>query len=295
MSRIKVLFLTANPVGTTQLKLDEEHRQITARIRASEHRDALEVISRWAVRPDDVLQAFLEDKPHVVHFSGHGSKAAELILMDQAGNPKPVSKKALAGLFSTLKGDVRVVLLNACWSRPQAKAIAANIDCTIGMNREIGDDAAIVYAANFYRALGFGKTVKEAFELGNVALLMEGIPEAKTAELFEREGVDAATVRLVDPSTEDIIRPSATRPQDNVAEVLGSIARLTLIKALAQLDPSDFGLLEEAIPGASSHTSPHASVPERAAQLVRWAESPTGPGLDAIYHTASRIFSNFPK
>ena len=37
----KILFLAANPNGTTQLALDKECREIEAKIRASEHRDAL--------------------------------------------------------------------------------------------------------------------------------------------------------------------------------------------------------------------------------------------------------------
>src|SRR4051794_40630634 len=133
MNKIKVLFLAANPAGTQPLKLDEEIRQITAKVRASEHRDSLELVSRWAVRPDDLLQALLEEKPHIVHFSGHGSSTAELILMDDSGNPKPVSQVALVHLFRTLKDNVRVVMLNACYSRTQAEALTQTIDCTVGM------------------------------------------------------------------------------------------------------------------------------------------------------------------
>src|SRR3954464_4047080 len=196
MDKVKVLFLAANPAGTQPLKLDEEVRQITAKVRASEHRDSLELITRWAVRPDDLMQALLEVKPHVVHFSGHGSSASELILLDDQGNAKPVSKAALVHLFRTLKDKVRIIVLNACYSRPQAEALAETIDCTVGMNRAIGDAAAIVFAASFYRALGFGRTVKEAFELGVAGLLVEGIPEDQTPELLTPPGVDAAGLHI---------------------------------------------------------------------------------------------------
>src|SRR3954453_12447380 len=114
MDKVKVLFLAANPAGTQLLQLDEEIRQITAKVRAAEYRDSLELISRWALRPDDLLQALLEVKPHVVHFSGHGSPAAQLILLDDQGKPKPVSQDALVNLFRILKDNVRVVVLNAC-------------------------------------------------------------------------------------------------------------------------------------------------------------------------------------
>ena len=187
MDKVKVLFLAANPghaEAPARRGNPPNHRQGPGRgasrlVRAS---------SRWAVRPDDLLQALLEVKPHIVHFSGHGSPAQQLILLDDQGNPKPVSQEALVHLFRTLKDNVRVVVLNACYSRPQAEALAQTIDCTIGMNRPIGDEAAIVFAASFYRAIGFGRSVKEAFELGKAALLLEGIPEDKTPELLTRNG-----------------------------------------------------------------------------------------------------------
>ena len=57
-------------------------------------------------------------KPHIVHFSGHGSPGAELVLLNDRGSPKPVSKRALVHLFHTLKDNVRVlVVLNACYSQ----------------------------------------------------------------------------------------------------------------------------------------------------------------------------------
>ena len=74
MEKIRLLFLAASP-DVSPLSPDKEHREITAKIRAAEYRDSLEVISRWAVRPDDIQQALLEIRPHVLHFSGHGTKS----------------------------------------------------------------------------------------------------------------------------------------------------------------------------------------------------------------------------
>src|SRR5262249_3940685 len=95
----------------------------------------------------------------------------------------------------------RVVILNACSSRPQAEALSEIIDCVVGMNKPIRDDAAIILAASFYRAIGFGRSVQEAFDLAKAALLLEGIPEDQTLELFVRPAIDPATLsRIVPPS-----------------------------------------------------------------------------------------------
>lgn len=190
MKKIKILFLAANPKQTNQLALDEEIREITQKIRMSEGRD-LDVISGWAVRPDDLLQYLNEHKPQIVHFSGHGSSEGELILVDNNGKAKPVSSEALKALFTILKDNIQVVILNACYSRIQAEAINEVIDFVIGMNKAIGDNAAITFAASFYRALGFNRTVQEAFDQAKTALLLEGIPEQNTPHLFIRNGVSA--------------------------------------------------------------------------------------------------------
>ena len=199
MEKIKILFVSANPAGTTQLKLDEEVREIEAKIRAAEHRESLELITKWAARPDDLLQALNQHKPHVVHFSGHGSSTEEIIFLDRLRNPKPVSKEALVNLFRTLKDNIRVVLLNACFSKPQAEAITGEIDFTIGMMRAIGDDAAITFAASFYRAIGFGRSVKEAFDQGITALLLDGSSEGLTPVLMSGKNAAPDKVFLVNP------------------------------------------------------------------------------------------------
>ena len=126
------------------------------------------------------------------------------LLRNVGGSPKPVSTIALKALFTTLKDNVRVVILNACYSQMQARAITEVIDCAIGMNDSIGDQAAITFAASFYRAIGFGRSIQEAFEQGKIALLLEGIPEENTPEILVKAGIDPSRIFLVAP-VEDII------------------------------------------------------------------------------------------
>lgn len=202
MDKVKVLFLAANPLGTDRLKLDEELRAIAEKVYASAYREHLQIESSWATRPDDLLQSLNRYRPHIVHFSGHGSPTGELILVDNTGLPKAIPAIALKALFTTLKDNIQVVILNACYSKVQAAAITEVINCVVGMNDSIGDEAAIIFAASFYRALGFGRSVKEAFEQGKVALLLEGIPEENTPELLNKAGINASEVFLVKRSGE---------------------------------------------------------------------------------------------
>ena len=131
--------------------------------------------------------------------AGHGSPTEEIVLLDKLGEPKPVSKEALVSLFRTLKDNIRVVVLNACFSKPQAEAITGEIDCAIGMMPEIGDNAAITFAASFYRAIGFGRSIKEAFDQGITALLMDGSLEGKTPVLMSGKNTAPDKVFLINP------------------------------------------------------------------------------------------------
>ena len=181
------------------LSIDEEMRGMEQKLRASEYQDALVFLSSWVVRPDDLLQSLHEHNPHIVHFSGHG-KISGLSLVGNEVEERLVTTQALQALFTTLKDNIRLVLLNACYSREQAQALVQVIDCVIGMNDRISDEAAMAFASSFYRTIGFGRSARDAFDQGIAALLLEGIPEDDIPELLVKEGVDPRQIVLGIPS-----------------------------------------------------------------------------------------------
>lgn len=178
------MFLAANPKDTSQLRLDEEMRGIDQALRQSEFRDDFDIEQNWAVRIVDLQGYLLRHKPNIVHFSGHGSASSEIILEDSSGNSQPISSRALSQLFALLKDNIRCVVLNACYSEQQAKAIAEHIDCVIGMSKAIGDSAAISFAIAFYQALGYGRDIKTAFDLGCLQINLENLNEQDTPNLL---------------------------------------------------------------------------------------------------------------
>jgi CHAT domain-containing protein len=197
--KIKALFLAANPKSTHRLAIDEEMHAIEQKLRAADYRDTLVFQSAWAVRPDDLLQLLNQYQPHIVHFSGHGSGEG-LSLAGDDGRDRLVTTRALQVLFTTLKDNIRLVVLNACYSREQAQALVEIIDCVIGMKESIHDDTAIAFASSFYRAIGFGRSIQSAFEQGITSLLLEGIAEEDIPVLLVKKGVDANKVVLIAPA-----------------------------------------------------------------------------------------------
>jgi hypothetical protein len=191
--KITVLFLAANPKDTDRLRLDEEVRTIDERLRLSQFRDRFVLQQQWAARVPDILDAMLRHTPDIVHFSGHGNRAGKLAFEDAAGNAQPVSAAALGALFAELAG-VRCVVLNACWADKHADAIAASVDCVVGMARSVGDDAAISFASGFYRSLGEGLSVQRAFNLGKVQMMLGDTGDQAAPQLRVKPGVDAAAL-----------------------------------------------------------------------------------------------------
>lgn len=181
-----ILILAANPESTPTLRLDEEVREIDARLRRANQRDCFQLEQRWAVRSRDLQNALLDLKPQIVHFSGHGGKETGLILENKAGQAVAVSTEALAGLFELFADQVECVVLNACYSEIQAKAIADYIPYVIGMSKQIGDPAAIEFAVIFYAALGAGESVEFSYKLGCNAIRMAGIEEYLTPTLIKK-------------------------------------------------------------------------------------------------------------
>jgi Tol biopolymer transport system component len=210
---IKILFLAANPHDISPLRLDEESRAIDLALRQAQFRSEFELEQHWAVRASDLQGLLLRHQPDIVHFSGHGSPSAEIVLQDEEGNSQPVSASALKGLFTLFKEHTRCVVLNACYSEQQARAIAEEIGCVIGMSDAIDDESAIQFAASFYQGLGYGKDIKTAFELGCLQINLENLGEQDTPQLLA-DRTDPAQIFLVPHAEEH--RHHASHDPDNV-------------------------------------------------------------------------------
>jgi hypothetical protein len=194
--RIKILFLASNPTDISRIRLDEELREIDERISLGRYREQFELIPHFAVRPRDLMRGLVKHQPHILHFSGHGSTSAGIVLEDNQGKTKVVAAADIAELISIVKDNLRVVVLNSCYSALQASGIAETIDCVIGMNDKVGDGSAIIFSATFYENLAFGRSVEEAFRLGVTGLKTEGAAGATVPTLLTKQGVDLGKVYL---------------------------------------------------------------------------------------------------
>lgn len=189
-----ILILAANPKNTTRLRLDQEVREISNGLERARMRDQFVLKQVWAARPVDIRRAMLDFQPNIVHFCGHGGTEG-IFFEDDQGQACLVEAKALAEFFSLFKDSVECVILNACYSEIQARAIAEHILYVIGMSKEIGDNAAIEFAVAFYDAIGAGRSYEFAYNVARNALQWRNLPDSLIPVLIKAHQRSTFTYR----------------------------------------------------------------------------------------------------
>jgi ActR/RegA family two-component response regulator len=185
--RIDILFLSAEPTDQVRLRLGQEFREIREELSKARERDRITLeLPEFSLRPKDITEAMLNTDAQVIHFSGHGGTGGQLYFETEKGDSLPVEPEILAELFKEFSGKIKCVVLNACYSEKQAKAIVRYIDYVVGMSQEISDSAATAFSIGFYQALGAGRNIEKAFALGKIQSGMQNGPEYDTPVLLKR-------------------------------------------------------------------------------------------------------------
>ena len=201
-----ILILAANPKHTAPLRLEEEVREIDEGLRRANKREQYKLEQKWSVRSRDFYRAILDDQPHIVHFCGHGAGEDGIVLEDDTGKMALLQTNALASMFKLFaKKGVECVILNACYSEVQAEAISQYVNYVVGMNRAVGDKAAVAFAVAFYDGIAAGYEMEEAYDLGRAQMM--SFLEQETPVFKKKKLIDTPIDDISIPF-EDIIPPN---------------------------------------------------------------------------------------
>ena len=172
---VKALMLLAAPKDADRLRLDEEVRDLKEKLRVVQNAVVdVVVVNEWAVRVDQIQDALFNEKPQVLHFSGHGDTGM-LFFEDRNGDAAPVDAKSFGELISLHADTVKCVILSACYSEDVAKAVRAHVPWVIGCDESIADDAAIAFSRAFYRAIANGQDYQNAFRHARNEVSLNGM------------------------------------------------------------------------------------------------------------------------
>ncbi|HET7505591.1 MAG TPA: CHAT domain-containing protein, partial [Kofleriaceae bacterium] len=218
-------------MGTNRHAFDAECAAIVRELQLTVGRDALELRTLWATSIDELMRFLNDHEPTVIHFSGHGGGRTGLVL-ENDGIAQRLSPGVLPRILKTAAPCTRIVVLNACFDDELASALTEVVDCVVGTTAEIDDDAARKFATGFYRALGYHRSVGNAFEQAIAALLAKGVPESSMPRLRTRAGLDAGALVL------DRIRPDRGPPAGTAASELMERAAAQVVWVFASDDES---------------------------------------------------------
>jgi hypothetical protein len=198
---LRLLYLTSNP--GMNLRVDAEVGRVQRAVRGTLHRDYVEIELRPAATPQDLLDGLNDLRPHVVHFSGHGGDGA--IVMDNGDVVDPQEREVSIDHLGMALGAVdrppTLLVLNACDTVDAiSDEVLSAVPLVIAMADSVLDEAAALFATQFYSAVASGQSVNNAYKQGVLAVKMGGLDdESWMIKLLNRDDVDPADVVLVRP------------------------------------------------------------------------------------------------
>lgn len=184
---VKILFMAANPKNTQSLNLNVEYRTLQQEMRQGSKRDNFEWLPPIFAATLTEMMRGLNLQPSIIHFSGHGLNKG-LVLEDENAYAQVVSNEMLDLLFKDLKGIVKIIVLNCCYSTAQAEFLSKLGCYVLGYNTPVGDKIAQSFAKGFYMGLSDGKNFKNALNSGRV-LAMGEQPKDKLPLAVWKDGV----------------------------------------------------------------------------------------------------------
>jgi hypothetical protein len=180
----KILFLAANPTDQARVQTDKEYNAIRQRLGSSSQRDTYDVLMpEFALSIENLVKA-MNQKPSIVHFSGHGEKEG-ILITNAANESQPLPAPALLRLFKQHKDSTKLVVLNACHSAEQAKTISGLGFYVIGTNTAFSDEAAISFSTGLYIGLGEGKPVEQAYDDAMIILMTNYADDSTIPEIWK--------------------------------------------------------------------------------------------------------------
>ncbi|MEM9540870.1 MAG: GAF domain-containing protein [Cyanobacteria bacterium P01_E01_bin.42] len=202
----KILVASARPHTTKPDELERETAQVKHAVQKTPQGKEIIVEKLPAIFYEDLTLAIAQQQPHLIHFCGADALEG-LIFASETQDARLLDPGQLTQLFEQFGRSVKCVILDRCLSVLQADAISDCIRATIAIDADIGADAARIFTTEFYRWIGYGEGINEAFEMGNLALqaervkLSNGLPQPLVPQLIVKHQA-APQESEAPPSTE---------------------------------------------------------------------------------------------
>ncbi len=320
---LRILGIVSAPDDQQPLDTEVERTKLEAALQPLVEAGAVSIDWLEAANLLALARAVRSDSYHIIHYIGHGgfddaSGEGALLFEDEAARGRPVSGDQLATILGG-KVMLRLVVLNSCegartsvtdpFSGVAASLVQREIPAVIGMQFEITDRAAILFAAEFYSMLAEGRPVDAAVTEARLSIFADhNDVEWATPVLFMRVAdgrlfdiADAKSLprrpadALATPLEPDLVPIDRTKPDDaGVSPELDAGAQTADLDATDQvpdrleLHPSD------ADTGTVTQLHYEATMPARAQRVPRVIWLAVALGALLVAALGMSLFANAP-
>lgn len=206
IDQLRVLVMASSPSDLDPLDVDNECRQVEARLAQAGTGVSTEFVEGQTL--DHLRSALTRFEPHVFHFVGHGLWDVDVddgavAFADAQGRSQSISGRDLGVVLN--RPGMRLVLFNSCQAARTSRAdpfagvarslVAQGVPAAIGMQYPIEDRSAAAFGTEFVASLVESQSIDHA------------LTEARTAVYASRSPIEWATpVLMTRVHVEDIIR-----------------------------------------------------------------------------------------
>lgn len=185
MNRETVLVLNATPDDQGRIRADKEGALLERQLEMVKNRERqFHVVQKFAVRLQDIQRELLNNRPKILHFSGHGDEGV-LMFENDNGTTAELNGDVLAEIIQVY-GQLDCLVLHACYTEHVARACAKHVRTVVGSIDAINDETAPKFTYAFYQALANGRTYANAFLAGQVEVKTVSPEDAACYKLFSR-------------------------------------------------------------------------------------------------------------
>ncbi|MEL7534606.1 MAG: COR domain-containing protein, partial [Bacteroidota bacterium] len=165
----KILYLSAKP--DDKALLFDEYNPVHKKLKDSIRRKEVELLPP-SLKTDyaELLTRLKEEKPNMIHYSGHSIKEGICLENKQSGKTQLIENDELSEIFENRSRYLRLVFLNSCFSSSQAKIISQEGIYVLGINDQvIEDELAESLASCFYLGISSQESpidIRKAIKIG---------------------------------------------------------------------------------------------------------------------------------
>lgn len=177
LDRQVVLFMSASPAAA-KLSCGNEFMHLTQKLCYDNRmKGKIEIIPEMNITTDEMSDKIREYMPTIIHFCGHGEELNKdapeesglLFISDDHTGTKVMDAAKLNTIFGLIKERnplLEAVVLNACYSEPQAEVLSKHNIYAVGTSAKIGSLAARKFAVGFYSEYFLAKDIVASVKFG---------------------------------------------------------------------------------------------------------------------------------